>query len=99
MPETIAVPDLSDNEQDALTGLLAHLEAKAPRNLLRASYYDGKRAIRQVGSVIPPQYYRLGIVLGWSTVDGEREHLLRLDRFQAVQPPVRSAPPERNSGK
>ena len=40
MPETIVVPDLSDNEQDALTGLLAHLEAKAPRNLLRASYYE-----------------------------------------------------------
>jgi hypothetical protein len=33
---------------------------------LRASYYDGKRALRQVGSVIPPQYYKLGIVLGWS---------------------------------
>src|SRR5690606_9794100 len=42
------------------------LDAKKPRNLLRASYYDGKRAIRQVGTVIPPHYYRLGIVLGWS---------------------------------
>lgn len=66
MSDTIIVPGLSADEQDALTGLLAHLEAKAPRNLLRASYYDGKRALRQVGSVIPPQYYRLGIVLGWS---------------------------------
>jgi hypothetical protein len=37
----------------------------SPRSL-RASYYDGKRAIRQVGTIIPPQYYRLAIVLGWS---------------------------------
>lgn len=66
MTDTITVPGLSDDEQAILTGLVAHLEAKAPRNLLRASYYDGKRAIRQVGSVIPPQYYRLGLVLGWS---------------------------------
>lgn len=66
MSDTITVPGLTDDEQSALTELLAHLEAKAERNLLRASYYDGKRAIRQVGSVIPPQYYRLGLVLGWS---------------------------------
>jgi hypothetical protein len=33
---------------------------------MRASYYDGKRALRDVGTIIPPQYYRLGIVLGWS---------------------------------
>jgi hypothetical protein len=42
------------------------LAAKQTRNLLRASYYDGKRAVRQVGTIIPPQYYRLAIVLGWS---------------------------------
>lgn len=40
MSDTIIVPGLSADEQDALTGLLAHLEAKAPRNLLRASYYE-----------------------------------------------------------
>lgn len=64
--ETLTVPGLSDDEQRTLNLLLEQLAAKQPRNLLRASYYDGKRAIRQVGSVIPPQYYRLGIVLGWS---------------------------------
>jgi hypothetical protein len=46
--------------------LLEQLSQKTQRNLLRDSYYDGKRAIRQVGTVIPPHYYRLGIVLGWS---------------------------------
>jgi len=62
----ITLPGLSDDEDRTLNLLLAQLEHKAFRNLLRASYYDGKRAIRQVGTIIPPQYYRLGIVLGWS---------------------------------
>lgn len=64
--DRILIPGLTDAESDTLNRLLEKLAAKQPRNLLRASYYDGKRAIRQVGSVIPPQYYRLGIVLGWS---------------------------------
>lgn len=66
MKDVLSVPGLSDDEQALLNALAADLEEKASRNLLRASYYDGKRAIRQVGSVIPPQYFKLGIVLGWS---------------------------------
>ena len=66
MSAKITLPDLSDDEQATLGRLLEDLDHKAERNLLRASYYDGKRAIRQVGTVIPPQYYRMGIVLGWS---------------------------------
>lgn len=62
----ITLPDVTDDENDTLHRLLDQLNAKAARNLLRASYYDGKRAIRQVGTIIPPQYYKLGIVLGWS---------------------------------
>lgn len=62
----IVVRGLSEGEQDTLDALVEQLVKKEPRNTLRASYYDGKRALRQVGSVIPPQYYRLGIVLGWS---------------------------------
>lgn len=62
----LSVPGLTDAEQDTVNRLLAQLNAKQPRNLLRASYYDGKRAIQQVGTIIPPQYYRLGLVLGWS---------------------------------
>lgn len=66
MTTKITLPGIPDDDQRTLNALLEQLDAKQPRNLLRASYYDGKRALRQVGSVIPPQYYRLGLVLGWS---------------------------------
>lgn len=66
MTDTITLPDVSDDENALLNLLLVQLDAKASRNFLRACYYDGKRAIRQIGTVIPPMYYRLGIVLGWS---------------------------------
>lgn len=64
--EKITLPNVSDDNNALLDHLLKRLDSRAERNLLRASYYDGKRAIRQVGTIIPPQYYRLGIVLGWS---------------------------------
>lgn len=64
--ERIILPRVSDDDNALLNGLLEQLDAKMPRNRIRAEYYDGKRAIRQVGTVIPPQYYRLGLVLGWS---------------------------------
>lgn len=66
MFERITVSGLSDDENAKLNLLLERLDRKMPRNLLRASYYDGRRAINQVGSVIPPQYYRLGLCLGWT---------------------------------
>lgn len=64
--QRLLLPSFTDDETFTLNRLLAELKAKNDRNLLRASYYDGKRAIRQVGTIIPPQYYHLGIVLGWS---------------------------------
>ena len=41
-------------------------------NERRSSYYDGKVAVKQIGSVIPPQYARIGVALGWpaKVVDG-----------------------------
>jgi len=66
MNQAIAVTGLSDDETRTANSLLSRLEDKTPRNLLRASYYDGKRAAKQVGTIIPPQFYKLGIVLGWS---------------------------------
>ena len=67
MPKSdITVQGLDDDQNDIVNLLLNQLAEKTRRNLLRASYYDGKRAIRQVGTIIPPQYYRLGLVLGWS---------------------------------
>jgi hypothetical protein len=64
--DRITLPGLPDDDNATLARLVADLEAREPRNFLRASYYDGHRAIRQVGTIIPPMYYRLGIVLGWS---------------------------------
>lgn len=66
MYTSIHLPGVSDDEDRTLNRLLEQLGQRRSRNLLRASYYDGKHAIRQVGSIIPPQYYRMGIVLGWS---------------------------------
>lgn len=66
MLNKITVPGMSVDENVTVNLLLERLSDKARRNLLRASYYDGKRALRQVGTVIPPHYYRMGIVLGWS---------------------------------
>lgn len=66
MTDRIYLPDVSDDENALVNGLLDQLARKASRNLLRARYYDGKQAIRQVGTVVPPIYYRMGLVLGWS---------------------------------
>jgi hypothetical protein len=56
---------LSDDENDTLNVLLKRLEERSSRNVLRASLYDGKHAARQVGSIIPPYLYQLGVCLGW----------------------------------
>lgn len=62
----ITLPDVSDDEHRTLNLLLGQLHAKEPRNYIRACRYDGKYAVRQVGTIIPPTYWQLGIVLGWS---------------------------------
>lgn len=64
--ETITLPDVSDDEHRTLNMLLEQLDAKQRRNRLRAAYYDMRHAPRLIGSVIPPQYWRAGIVLGWA---------------------------------
>lgn len=70
--EKLSVPGLSDDELVTLNLCAEELDKKARRNLLRSSYYDGRRAVQQVGSVIPPQYANLGLALGWAAkgVDG-----------------------------
>lgn len=66
------IPGLTDDEQRTANRLAEQLKAKSRRNLLRSSYYDGKRAVKKVGTVIPPQYSKLGLALGWTAkgVDG-----------------------------
>jgi hypothetical protein len=70
--EKLSVPGLSDDELATLNRCAEGLAQKSPRNRLRSSYYDGKRAAQQVGSVIPPQYANIGLALGWAAkgVDG-----------------------------
>lgn len=60
-----SVDGMGDDEVRTLNRLLEQLDAKSERNVMRASIYDGKNAVRQVGSIIPQQYYQLGLVLGW----------------------------------
>lgn len=69
---SITVPGLSDDENATVNLLAKQIKEKSKRNQLRTDLYDGKQAIRQVGSVIPPQYYKLGLALGWAAkgVDG-----------------------------
>ena len=66
MIETIRVAGLSDDDNGLVNMLLARLSEKMTRNLLRESYYDGRRVARQVSTVVPPQYHRLGVALGWT---------------------------------
>ncbi|MEU4772957.1 phage portal protein [Micromonospora sp. NPDC023644] len=66
MMDRITLPGVPDDDNRTLNGLLEQLDAKGQRNRLRSAYYDMKRVTRLVGSVIPPQYWGLGIVLGWS---------------------------------
>ena len=70
--EKLVVPGLSDAENDVLNRLAEALAGKSRRNLLRSSYYDGKRVAKMVGTVIPPQYANIGLALGWAAkgVDG-----------------------------
>lgn len=64
--QPITVPSLTHDEQSALSELMAQLDGKLPRNLLRAAYYDGKNAVKDLGISTPPNFQRIATVLGWS---------------------------------
>ncbi|MGK3957886.1 phage portal protein [Arthrobacter sp. R4] len=70
--EKLNVPGLTDDELVTLNLCAEGLANKSPRNILRSSHYDGKRAVQQIGTVIPPQYANIGLALGWAAkgVDG-----------------------------
>lgn len=63
---TVRIPELSSDENALVNGLLGEIERLRLTNLLRTSYYDNKRTIRMVGTLIPPQYFNLGLTLGWT---------------------------------
>ena len=52
MFEKITVPGLSDDENATANRLLKQLDDKTPGNVVRQSYYELKRAVRQVGSIV-----------------------------------------------
>lgn len=64
--DTLTVPGLSDDEQRTLNLLVGQLAAKTPRNLLRQRLYDNQEVARRIGDTIPGQYFKMGIVLGWT---------------------------------
>lgn len=66
MQQTMSIADLTHEEQSTLNALWKQLRDKQPRNELRASYYDGKNALRDLGVSMPPACRRLAVVLGWS---------------------------------
>lgn len=69
----LRVPGLTDDEAAILNANLDRLLRRRGANYKRSSLYDGKNALTAIrSSVVPEQYYRLGIALGWSAkaVDG-----------------------------
>lgn len=56
---------LDDATQDLLNGLVKEWAAKRDRNLLRASYVDGKNVLKNLGIAIPPSMSDIEIVVGW----------------------------------
>lgn len=69
----LRVPGLTEDETAILNTNLDRLLRRRGVNYKRSSLYDGKNALHAIrSSVVPEQYYRLGIALGWSAkaVDG-----------------------------
>lgn len=66
MADKITLPKVSDDDNRTLNLLLDQLDEKSPRNLLRQARYDQKHIVKRVGRIIPPEYYRLAVVLGWT---------------------------------
>ena len=64
--ERITVSGLSDVEGDLVNELLKQLDDRRPGNVARQQYYEADRPLRRISSVVPPQYHRLGLALGWS---------------------------------
>jgi len=64
--KTVRLPGLTNDENALINSLLAEIDNRRMANLLRTSYYENKRTIRYVGTLIPPQYFNMGLVLGWT---------------------------------
>lgn len=82
MIDSVRIPQFSDDENRTVNRLLERLGKTSTRNLLRSSFYDGRRAAEQVGTIIPPQYSNIALALGWTAkgVDGLARRC-NIDRF------------------
>lgn len=65
--QQIRLPDVDDDTNAILARLVKKLGGHRGRNRRLDAYYDAENSIRRFfGGVVPEQYYRLGLVLGWS---------------------------------
>lgn len=65
--QTIRLPGVGDDANATLARLLPKLEQHQSTNRMLDAYYDADRNLKKAfGGVVPEQYYRLGLVLGWS---------------------------------
>nr|DAL14421.1 MAG TPA_asm: PORTAL PROTEIN [Caudoviricetes sp.] len=63
--DAITVPDLSVNEQGALTRLVAGLRGVSDRNKMLSAYFDGESSLRSAGIILPAHMAGTASVLGW----------------------------------
>ena len=62
----VLLSGLSDLEKLTIQRLLAQLNARATRNIVRRRAYDGKDRVEMFSKILPDHYSRLSLVLGWS---------------------------------
>jgi hypothetical protein len=64
----IRLPGVDDDTNGLLAGLVKHLDAHSVTNATLDAYYDAEKNLRKMhGGVVPEQYFRLGLALGWSS--------------------------------
>jgi len=71
--QRIALPEVDDDVNGVVNALVGKLDGHRRTNRHLDAYYDAEKNLRKMhGGVVPEQYYRLGLVLGWSAkaVDG-----------------------------
>lgn len=57
--------NVTDAELDTIRSLVATWREKYRRNVLRASYYDGKMPLKPTGNIPAEAFHRIRAVLGW----------------------------------
>lgn len=58
--------DLDGPDTDLLGDLIQVWKLRRPRNILRSTYYDGEKVLKDFGISLPPQMRNIGAALGWT---------------------------------